>query len=207
MFFFLLFSNPFTKGKRKIRNPTWGDEFMFGNWSITEIDISENQTIGQYNLFLVPHSSQDALIGNLTSIYDGNKEVKELILRFHGFEDRDSFLVKEVIEGYEKALFNVNFTFYDNNLLSAYGVYDNIIYSANMFSDKSMEITTYNELTGAFLLYRMSKPDIHPQQSILKKAFYTVSFIVYMYTRMKDNGSAKNEVGTKPKGPGKKKKN
>ena len=187
MFWFLCFKNPFTNGERKIRNPTYGDEFMMGKWTIHAYDIENNEQTTNYSVVLMPHMTEDALIGNITWTSDENTQTTELIFRFHGW-DRDRFTAFYMENGQEKLLSNVVFDWGDDNLLVAYGKIENsnISYSINMFTETSLEVTTFDRENKEFTLYRASKPDLRPKPNPLKKYFYAAMIIAYIYFRRKD---------------------
>ena len=187
MFWILCFSNPFTKGQRKMRNPTWGDEFMMGKWTINSFDLTNNETSTNYSMILMPHMHEDALIGNISWTVDEESYFYELSLRFSGL-NRDRFTAFYIQDGHEKLLANVQFTYGDDFRLVSYGkiVNTNITYSINMFTEKSMEITTFDTETNDFMLYRLSKPDLRPPPNPIKKYFYAIMVIAYIYFRNKD---------------------
>ena len=216
MLWFLLFSNPFAKKLREDRNPTWGDEFMMGNWSISSHDIQNNETKASYQLYLMPHMTEDALIGFFASKDADEPFSYNVSLRFKG-QNRDKFTAFFVEEdGSETEITTVEFTYGDNQLLVAFGSFlnTNLTYSANMFSDKTMEVTVFDKGTGEFTLFRGRKPDIHPQQSSIKKYLYMAAIMYYLYSRNKDKVAAdaakqgNNEATHKAPGrKGKKKRN
>ena len=188
MFLFILsFKNPFTNGERKIRNPTYGDEFMMGKWTIHSFDIENNEQISNYSITLMPHMTEDALIGNITWNSDDSSNFYEIILRFQGW-DRDRFTAFYLEDGIEKLLSNVEFNWGDDLLLVAYGkIFNtNISYSINMFTETSLEITTYNSEFKEFTLYRASKPELRPKPNPLKKYFYAAMICAYIYFRRRD---------------------
>ena len=186
MFSLLLFFNPFSRDTRKYRTPTWGDEFMMGNWSISSFDLYTNETKSDHNLYLMPHMEQDALIGYLKQLNDLDFSYN-LTLRFYG-EDRDSFKICYSENEIEKELMDINFTYNDDNLLVAWGTFPdtNITYMVNMFSEVNMEITTFDISNHDITLYRLHKPDIHPQKNPIKQYIYAAMVLFYLYSRNKD---------------------
>ena len=75
---------------RPKRYPIYGDEYMMGNWTIIEEDFS-GDFLGKYQLMLLPHESEDALIGKIYVVKTRRIiEKNNITLRFSG-ENREVF--------------------------------------------------------------------------------------------------------------------
>ena len=95
-------------------------------------------------------------------------------------------------DGSETEITTVEFKYGDNQLLVVFGSFlnTNLTYSANMFSDKTMEVTVFDKGIGEFTLFRGRKPYIHLQQSSIKKYLYMAAIMYYPYSRNKDKVAA-----------------
>lgn len=177
---------------RPKREPAWGDELMFGNWTIQSYDLESNENIGKYNVHFKPHPTQDALIGNLTQLSASDEPIfYQLILRFNG-TDRDTFKAYYIEDGEEIHITDVALQFSEIPLHNAFGqiLGTNLTYSLNMFSFLNIEITTYDTNTNEITVYKMTKPDPMPPGKDFKTSIFAIATIAYLFFRKRDQAAA-----------------
>ncbi|EAX89034.1 hypothetical protein TVAG_049450 [Trichomonas vaginalis G3] len=173
---------------RPKRNPVWGDELMFGNWTITSTELTSNSTGSSYNINLKPHPKEDALIGDL-KITSHSEEPFEyhLILRFNG-TDRDTFHVFYQEDDSEIHVTDVKLDFEQNNLLNAFGqiLGTNITFSLNMLTYLCLNLIFYDNNSNEITVYSMKKPDPMPPGKDFKASIFTIATIAYLFFRNKN---------------------
>lgn len=183
LFSFIHFLNIFgSKYTRKIRVPIWGDEYMMGNWTVKHFDFASNSIIDTYNIYLMPHENQDALIGNISITTETKKKLYDLILRFKG-DNRDGFSLRYKTEdGTEKELTYVQFQYDDGLLLNAFGSIQSLklSYGATMLSDLNMDLILFDKSSGVSSIYKLSKPRLKPPGGHMSNSWISTMLVFYL---------------------------
>jgi len=155
---------------------------MMGNWTIIEEDFS-GDFLGKYQLMLLPHESEDALIGKIYVVKTRRIiEKNNITLRFSG-ENREVF---SLFFG-KQEITTVNFSIGNNLLLQAFGSTQYGTYSAVMQTNTNLLITIVSKESKR--LINMIKVDtmIKDKSGIMGQYLPLLMIALYFINRRKKN--------------------